>query len=275
MKLKFDQTGERYFEMGVKFGVLFVQNRSGAYKNGVVFNGLTGVTQSPDGAEPTDLWADNIKYASMRSAETFGGTIEAYQYPPEFGECNGELEVVAGVRIGQQARSAFGFCYRTEIGSDISDEDGYKLHLVYGAKCSPSETAYETINDSPDAITMSWEFDTTPIDTGIEGTKPVAHIEINSKKADPARLKTLEEMLYGKDGTISYEAVISPEAGANPSTEGWYERSGEVGAYVYTLTEDTEVNSEKTYYEQNETGGSASTLPLPSKVFEIMGYTAA
>lgn len=264
-KLKFDQTGERFFETGVDYGVLFVIKNDGTYNKGVVFNGLTGVTQSPDGAEATDLWADNIKYASMRSAETFGGTIEAYQYPPEFAACNGELEVASGVKIGQQPRKAFGFCYRTKIGNDISGSDaGYKLHIVYNATCSPSETAYETINDSPDAITMSWEFDTTGIDTGVENAKPTSHIEINSLEADETKLAALEAILYGSDGT--YTAVAEPSG--NPSTKGYYERSGTEGNYVYTPSADTSVDAQKTYYEI--TGATDSRLPLPAEVISTM-----
>lgn len=200
-KLVWDKTGERFYENGVNHGVLYRQV-NGTYPNGVVWNGLTAVNESPDGAEPTDLYADNIKYASMRSAETFGGTIEAYTYPEEWEECDGSASVADGVTLGQQPRSSFGLCYRTEIGNDVSNTAGYKLHLVYGATASPSERNYETINDSPDAITFSWEFDTVPIE--VAGYKPTSVITIDSTKADATKLADLEDALYGTDQTEAH-----------------------------------------------------------------------
>lgn len=197
-KLVWDAQTKRYYEMGVSKGVLYVRKDDGTYEDGVAWNGLTAVTASPDGAEATDLWADNIKYASFRSAETFGGTIEAYMAPPEWDACNGYATPVNGVIVGQQARKSFGFCYRTEVGNDVSNEAGYKLHLVWNATASPSESAYETINDSPDAITFSWEFDTTPEE--VTGFKPTAHIEIDSTQLDAdgkTALAALETTLYG------------------------------------------------------------------------------
>lgn len=194
-KIEWDSTGKRLYEAGVDRGVLYVQSGSG-YGVGVPWNGLTSVSESPDGAEPTDLWADNIKYASMRSAETFGGTIEAYTYPEEFNECDGNLAVVTGVYAGQQGRKSFGLCYRTKLGNDVAGSDfGYKLHLVYGCTASPSEKSYETINDSPDAITFSWEFETTPVN--MTGGKPTSVIVIDSTKVDSTKLGTLEDILYG------------------------------------------------------------------------------
>ena len=212
-KLVWDQTGERYYEMGVSKGVLYTQKADGTYNDGVAWNGLTGVTASPGGADPTDLWADNIKYASFRAAETFGGTIEAYMAPPEWDTCNGYATPVAGVSIGQQKRTAFGFCYRTEVGNDTISEgdDGYKLHLVWNATASPSDSSYETINDSPDAITFSWEFDTTPVE--VTGFKPTAHIEIDSTKLDTAgktALATLEATLYGTDAVGEGATASAP-----------------------------------------------------------------
>lgn len=201
-KIEWDKLGERRYESGVNHGVLYPL-KDDAYEQGYAWNGLTGVTESPDGAEPTDLWADNIKYASMRSAETFGGTIEAYTYPDEFAECDGSAAVdgATGLKIGQQTRKPFGFCYRTEIGTDTNPSAGYILHLVYNATCSPSEKAYETINDSPDAITMSWEFDTNPIAiTGYPKLKPTSLLTIDSTKFTgdaKARLTALEDALYG------------------------------------------------------------------------------
>jgi hypothetical protein len=264
MRLKFDQTGERQFENGTRYGILFPMNNSGVYQKGVAWNGLTKVTNKPEGAELTDIWADDIKYGGVRSAEKFGGTIEAYTYPPEFAACNGEKQIAQGVIMGQQKRDKFGFCYRTNIGNDISDEAGYKLHLIYGCSCSPSEMGYETMDDSPDPISMSWDFDTTPVDSGVVGSKPTSHIEINSMTADETKLAALEAILYGSDG--EYTAVAEPSG--NPSTKGYYERSGTEGSYVYTPSADTSVDSQKTYYEI--TGATDPRLPLPAEVISTM-----
>lgn len=197
--LKWDQTGERMFETGVDHGVLYPWNASAKkYDNGVAWNGLTGVTNSPDGAEPTDLWADNIKYATLRSAETFGATIEAYMYPDVFAECDGSAtpEGMKGVFIGQQSRRPFGFSYRTKVGSDSDvDASSYKIHIIYNATASPSDRSYETVNDSPDAITMSWEITTTPVN--VTGYKPTSEITINAWELTEQKLKDLEDKLYG------------------------------------------------------------------------------
>ena len=193
--LNWDQTGEKVYETGTDRGVLFPMSGT-SYGAGVAWNGLTAVTETPSGAEPTDLYADNIKYVSIRSAEEFGGTIEAYTYPDEFGQCDGSAELATGVQIGQQARKAFGLAYRSKIGNDVAGNDyGYKIHLIYGATVSPSEKGYATINDSPDAITFSWEFTTTPV--AIEGFKPTAIITIDSTKADADKLASFEQILYG------------------------------------------------------------------------------
>lgn len=195
--IEWDAAGKRYYENGTDRGVLYVMDNSGKYQTGVPWNGLTAVTESPDGAEPTDLYADNQKYATLRSAETFGCTIEAYTYPDEFMECDGSAQIAKGVYAGQQERQGFGFCYRTNIGNDTATktDDGYKLHLVYGCTASPSERAYETVNDSPDAITFSWEVTTTPIN--VAGYKPTATLIIDSRTADKAKLGQLEDKLYG------------------------------------------------------------------------------
>ena len=199
-KLVWDASGERLFETGVDHGVLYVQNTDGTYQSGVVWNGLTGVTNSPDGAEPTDLWADNIKYATLRSAETFGATIEAYTYPDEFAECDGSATVATGVYIGQQTRKTFGFCYRTKVGSDTdTSATKYKIHVIYNATASPSERAYETVNDSPDAITFSWEITTTPVN--VTGYKPTSEIVINVWELDSTKKTALENMLYGSQNS--------------------------------------------------------------------------
>lgn len=196
-KLVWDQTGERIYETGVKMGVLYPQV-SGAYPKGVAWNGLTAVTESPSGAEANPLYADDIKYLNLMSAEEFGATIEAYTYPDEFAQCDGSAEIADGVSIGQQNRTAFGLCYRTVVGNDTDNNDyGYKLHLIYGALAAPSEKAYSTINDSPEAITFSWEVSTTPV--AVNGFKPTASITIDSTKADPTKLAALEAILYGSE----------------------------------------------------------------------------
>lgn len=198
-KIVWDKIGERLYETGVKNGVLYLQT-DGVYNNGVAWNGLTAVTESPSGAEATALYADDMKYLNLYSAEEFGATIEAYTYPDEFAECDGSKELVDGVVIGQQTRKAFGLCYRTVIGNDTDGEaHGYKLHIIYGAMASPSEKAYATINDSPEAITFSWEVTTTPVN--VTGAKPTASVVIDSTKADPTKLAALETILYGKDPT--------------------------------------------------------------------------
>lgn len=197
-KLVWDKTGERLYETGVKQGVLYPMDAKGTYPKGVAWNGLTNVTESPSGAEATALYADDIKYLNLMSNEEFGGTIEAYTYPDEFAECDGSASLAAGVYIGQQARKTFGFCYRTTLGNDVdSNAHGYKLHLVYGALASPSEKAYATINDSPEAITFSWEFSTTPVN--VTGFKPTASLTIDSTKVDAEKLAALEKVLYGDD----------------------------------------------------------------------------
>lgn len=271
--LTWDNTGKRFFEMGVDHGVLYVQNSDGSYGKGVAWNGLTGITESPDGAEPTDLWADNLKYATLRSAETFGGTIEAYTYPDEFMECDGSAVPAPGIRLGQQNRKAFGLCYRTKIGND-TDPSGndYLLHIVYGATASPSEKSYETINDSPDAITFSWEFTTNPVE--VSGYKSVSTIVIDSRKIDATALATIENVLYGSvsaDAALPDPATIIGYAGVtttyaftavsnattgyanmNPAVSGWYEATVAEPTLTdpgdFRLTSDTSPVNAKTYY---------------------------
>ena len=206
--LSWDETGEKLYETGVDHGVLYPMGQSG-YGTGVAWNGLTTVTETPSGAEATKLYADNIKYLEIRSAEEFGGTIEAYTYPDEWAECDGSAALIAGVYAGQQPRKVFGLCYRTVLGNDVDlDKHGYKLHIVYGCTASPSERSYATINDSPEAITFSWEFSSVPVP--VAGHKPVSCITIDSTKVDATKLKNLENKLYG----------VTTDSTANPAVAG-------------------------------------------------------
>lgn len=197
-KIVWDEVGKRIYETGVSKGVLYVQTDEGTYGKGVAWNGLTAVNESPSGAEPTPLYADDIKYLELTSAEEFGASIEAYTYPDEFEQCDGSASPADGVVIGQQPRKAFGLCYKTVKGNDVKNNDyGYKLHLIYGAKAAPSEKAYQTINDSPEAITFSWEVTTTPVN--VTGFKPTSCLTIDSTKVDAEKLKQLEDRLYGTE----------------------------------------------------------------------------
>lgn len=197
-RLIWDEVGQRFFETGVKNGVLYVQDNDGSYKNGVVWNGLTAVTESPSGAEETPLYADDVKYLTLRSAEEFGATVEAYTYPEEFEQCDGSAAIAAGVTIGQQARRAFGLCYRTSVGNDIQGQNfSYKLHLIYGCTVAPSEKSYSTINDNPEAITFSWELSTVPVP--VDGFSPTASLVIDASKVDEGKMELLENALFGDE----------------------------------------------------------------------------
>ena len=197
--LTWDQVGERLYETGVDHGVLYLPDSSGDYKDGVAWNGLTTVTESPSGADSTPQYADNIKYLNLISAEEFGGTIEAFTYPDEFAQCDGTAVPEPGLTVGQQGRKVFGLCYRTRVGNDIDGTDhGYKLHLLYGCQAAPSEKAYATINDSPEAIAFSWDITTTPVP--VTDLKPTALLTVDSTKVDEAALGDLEDILYGSSG---------------------------------------------------------------------------
>ena len=199
-RIVWDETGKRFYETGTKNGVLYPQDTTGAYPLGVAWNGLISVSESPSGAEASPLYADDIKYLNLISAEEFGGTIEAYSSPEEFDACDGTAELAPGVSIGQQKRQAFGFSFKTVLGNDVVGNDyGYKLHLIYGALASPSEKAYTSINESPEAMTLSWEFTTTPV--AVSGFKPTACLVIDSTKADSTKLAELEAILYGDENT--------------------------------------------------------------------------
>lgn len=199
-KLVWDQSGKRLYETGVDHGVLYPIQTGGVYSKGVAWNGLTAVTESPSGADVNDIYADNMKYLGLVGAEKFGATVEAYTYPDEFAECDGSVELVKGATIAQQNRKVFGMVYRTVIGNDVDgNEHGYKLHLIYGATAAPSEKAYNTINEDPEAITFSWELSTTPVN--VTGHKPTASLTIDSTKADPTKLAELEKILFGDTET--------------------------------------------------------------------------
>lgn len=209
--ITWDETGKRFYETGVDHGVLYPISETGKYTPGVAWNGLTALTETPEGAEIEDLYADNIKYLSLLSVETFGGTIEAYTYPDEFMECDGSKELSAGVVAYQQTRKTFGLCYRTVLGNDVDGNDkGYKLHLIYGCKASVSERAYSTINDSSEAITFSWEFKSTPVTVSKEGFKPTSCIIIDSTKVAKEKMTLLEKKLYG-DTSIEPELPLPDE----------------------------------------------------------------
>ena len=219
-KLVWDQSGQRFYETGVKMGVLYVQDASGAYPKGVAWNGLTAVNETPSGAEATPLYADNIKYLNLMSTEEFGATVEAYTYPDAFAACNGEMSVAEGVSVGQQTRKAFGMSYQTKIGNDVEGTElGYKIHIIYNALAAPSEKAYATINDSPEAITFSWELSTTPVE--VSGGKPTATLVIDSTKVSAEALAAVEAALYGTESEEAHlplpdeiVALVNGAAGA-------------------------------------------------------------
>lgn len=199
-KLIFNNVGERLFETGVKNGVLYVMGDDGTYENGVVWNGLTAVTESPSGAETTPLYADDVKYVVIYAAEEFGATVEAYTYPEEFEQCDGSASIFEGITIGQQTRKSFGMCYKTSVGNDVQGQDfGYKIHIIYGAKAAPSEKSYSTINDSPEAVTFSWELSTVPVP--VEGFNPTATMVIDSTRVPAEKMTLIEDKLYGTEET--------------------------------------------------------------------------
>lgn len=273
-RLVWDATGERTYETGLNHGVLYPINAQGEYTPGVAWNGLSSVSESPSGAEANAIYADNIKYLNLYSAEEFGATIECYTYPDEWMLCDGSAAMANGVIAGQQDRKTFGLCYRTVLGNDVDgDAHGYKLHLIYGCKASPSERQYQTINDSPEAITFSYEISTTPINA--TGFKPLSCITIDSTKADSTKLAALEEVLYGKDAVEAADAVYAqvPADATFDATKTYYTKDGT------TYTEATGLSSfanGTTYYTMTSPAVEASDavdpeLPLPDRVAEIMG----
>lgn len=263
-KIKWDQIGEKRFKTGVDHGVLYPQ-KGGAYPKGVAWNGLTAVNKTPSGAEDNKLYADNMQYLNLKSAETLGLTIECYMYPDEWAECNGESELANGVFLGQQRRNTFGFSYRNKLGNDTEGEDyGFEINLVYGCSASPSEQSNQTINDSPEAATFSYEVSTTPVNVsgmGPDGKpyKPAASITIDSTKVSREKLTELEEILYGKDGT--YVKTTDTDMVSNKK---YYELIN--GNYVET--KDTAFTAGKDYYDCTVEPVDGR-LPLPDEIKEL------
>lgn len=262
-KLTWDAVGERYYETGTDRGVLYPYD--GGYNKGCAWDGLTGFSESPSGAEPTKIYADNIQYLTMTSAEELGGTITAYQSPEEFDECDGTKALTAGVKIGMQTRKTFGFCYRTKIGNDTTGEDfGYKLHLIYGAKASPSGREYKTVNDSPEAMELSWEITTTPVEVDIEGMKPTSIVTIDSTKVDADKLKAFEKILYGQDvdafseeKTYAIGDLVTHASGEPEVTK------------TYKCKVAVEVAGEWDATDWEETTEDIARLPLPAEVADF------
>lgn len=280
-KIIWDAVGAHLYETGVDHGVLYVMDNTGAYPSGVAWNGLTSVTESPSGAEANKIYADNIKYLNLYSAEEFGATIEAYTYPDEFALCDGSASIANGVMIGQQPRKTFGLCYRTVIGNDVAGESyGYKIHIIYGAMASPSEKAYQTINDSPEAITFSWELNTTPVN--VTGNKPTASITIDSVKAGSTKMAAIEAILYGTDAQEAVATTYKAAPTTYNSSLTYYTRSGSgTQESPYTYTEASSVTSENynggaDLFVVDVQGHDAVTatdprLPLPDEIASIMG----
>lgn len=267
-RLSWDAVGEHKYETGNDHAVVYPYDTTNkSYHGGVAWNGITGYTESPSGAEETKLYADNIKYLSLRSAEDFGATITAYTYPDLVGELDGSATPVKGIRVYQQARKAFGFCIRTIVGNDVELNDhGYKLHLVYGMTMSPSERAHSTVNDSPEAIEFSWECSSNPV--AVKGYKPTALLTIESTEVDADKLAAFEDILYGTDATEDSYVVTSDTSFLPDKT--YYEKSGD----VYTATSDVTMDPEKTYYEKIEGhDATEARLPMPDEVIEFFGAT--
>ena len=273
-KLIWDQSGDRVYETGVKKGVLYPASGS-AYPTGVAWNGLTAISQSAEGGEANDFYADDIKYLVLRGVENFAGTIEAYTYPDEWAECDGSVSVATGVTIGQQPRKTFGLSYVTTIGNDTDlDSHGYKIHLVWGASASPSEKSYTTINDSPEPINFSWSFNTTPVN--VTGHKATAHMEIDSTKCPSAKLAALEAVLYGTDAQEATEAVYTATSDmTKQANKTYYTRSGSSPSYTYTEFTGASFAEGTIYYEmtspaQSAVAATVARLPLPDDVIALL-----
>lgn len=261
-KLVWDSTGDRLFETGVKNCALYVMGSNGSYGNGVAWNGITAITESPSGAEPTALYADDIKYLNLISNEEFGATVEAYTYPDEFAECDGSASLAAGVNIGQQARKTFALAYKTTLGNDVSgNEYGYKLHIIYGCTAKPSERAYATINDSPEAITFSWELATTPV--AVTGAKPTSCLTIDSTKANAAALAQLDEALFGSAGANA-RLLLPDEVASIMGVSGAYP----VANYLTNVENSNMVSTVSGEYNATLTAAEGYTM---ANVIVMMG----
>lgn len=276
--ISWDDVSERLYETGLDRGVLYPQNADGSYAKGENWNGLTSVDESPSGGEANDIYADNIKYLSLMSNEEFGATINAYTFPEGFYPCDGMAKLSNGLIVAQQTRKPFGLSYRSKIGNDTEgDEHGYIIHLIYNAKVQPSQKTRSTTNDSPEATEMSWEMATTPVaisginpDTG-KAFRPTSHLQISTLTTDSSKITALETMLYGDEGTATFTAVVSPEG--DPKAKGYYEKTGSAVPDVpanYTLTSDTTVDDQKTYYEKTVTGATDPKLPTPDEVITLL-----
>lgn len=268
-KLVWDAIGEHFYETGVNQVVLYPVSSAGAYPEGIAWNGVTSVQESPSGADANKLWADNINYLTLYGAEEFGATIEAYTYPDEFAECDGSIAVVPGVMIGQQPRKGFGLAYRTKVGNDTVGEDfAYKYHLIYGCRASPSDRGYETINDSPEAISFSWSITTTPVN--VLGHKPTAQLTIDSRDFTTAeaqaKLKKFEDIIYGRDAADAVYKATEDES--YDSSKTYYTLSDS----TYTQFEGSSFASNTTYYELVSEAVEATTarLPLPDEVITLL-----
>jgi hypothetical protein len=262
-KLLWDQIGEKFYETGVDHGILFV-NESGTYGEGVAWNGLTTVTESPSGAEASPIYADNIKYLNLYSAEEFGCTIEAYTYPDEFGVCDGSADIATGISIGQQERKSFGFAYRTRLGNDTEgDSYGEKLHLIYGCRASTTQKGYSTVNDSPEAINFSWEVTTTPVP--VTGFRPTANVIIDSRKTDETKYKQLLAIIEGTDDTYTKLSTEPEDWSTNYAN---YYTKDTTGKYVAVTGDSAPTWAADTYY--SKTAGTASRLPLPEEIMDLM-----
>lgn len=263
--LTWDEAENRKYEYGVSKGVLYPMRDNGSYAAGVAWNGLTNITDKPEGAEISEMYADGIYYAGIAGAEKYGSTIEAFTYPDEFAQCDGSAQPIPGMYMGQQARKKFGMCWRTEIGNANSEILGYKLHVAYGLRASVAEKAHDTVNESPEAQTMSWDAKGTPVP--VPGYKPTAKLEFDSTVLGSAKMAALEALLYGSEGSATYTEFTGS---AFVYGSKYYERSGSEGSYVYTETTDLTKDASKTYYTRSSTGGNEATLPSPSEILATL-----
>lgn len=268
-RLTWDAAADRKYEYGVSQGVLYPTNDQGVYGNGVAWNGLTNITDQPEGADLNKMYADGIMYAGIRGAEEYHASIQGYTYPDEFAACDGSAQPLPGMYLGQQNRKKFGLSWRTEIGNANTETLGYKIHVAYGLTAAPTEKSHDTVNESPEAADLSWDCEGTPVP--VPGYKPTAKLEFDSAKLGAAKMAKLEELLYGSDGTYEYQEFTGS---AFVYGQQYYERTGTEGAYEYVLTQDTSKQTGKTYYTKTTTGGAAATLPTPAEILAALQAVA-